>query len=105
MSVVNKILAIGFLAVISAYIVYFGAIAGLSAIILAETLLLAVLVGLLAKQRLGALPSSIIYIILLIAMIGASTSVTGLIAQHIYTGILLAADIILALLTVGFMKS
>ena len=104
MSIVNKILIIGFLLIVSAYIVYFGAIAGLSAIILVETLLLAVLVGLLAKQRLGVLLSSIIYIILLIAMIGAGTSVSSIIAQNVYTGILLAADIILALLAVGSMK-
>ena len=104
MSTVNKILTMGFLLIVSAYIVYFGAIAGLSAIILAETLLLAILVGLLIKQRLGILPSSIVYIVLLAAMIGASTGISGIIAQHVYTGILLAVDIILALLAVGFMK-
>lgn len=104
MGIADKILVLGFLLIASAYIVYFGAIAGLSVIILVETLLLASLVGLLTKQRLGVLPSSMIYITLLAVMIETSSSVSSIIAQHVYMGILLAADIILALLTVGLMK-
>ncbi len=104
MSTINTVLTLGFLALISAYILYFGTIAGLPPIILVESIIIAFMVGVIIKQRTGIITSSIAYIASLTMVIVTGTTITEILAIHVYAGILLAVNIVLALLALGSIK-
>ncbi len=103
-NVINTALLLGFLTIASAYILYFGILTGLPPIILIESIIVAFIAGVLIKQRMGAIASSITYVALLTIITIVSTTITGVMATHVYAGILLAVNIVLVILGIGLIK-
>jgi len=103
-NILDSVLFVGFLTITSAYVVYFSIMLGLHVIILAEILAIAIMVGIIIRQRAGIILSSIVYIATLVSLVIGSSSISGVLAIHIYAGILLAVNIILALLSIGFIR-
>ncbi len=104
MNPINIALILGFTLIISVYILYFGILVGLPVIILIEATTISIMTGFLFSQRKGFLTSIFVYIFALAILIISSINMTGVLTLHIYAGILLAVNIVLALLNIGSIR-